>query len=105
MFRDHPLVDVHRWTNRNPRYEGECFLAQTASTAIRWLEENDGVQPFFLWIDFFDLHEPWDPPEYMVRRYDPGYTRLVQGDRPITGLPPQACGTPASKGGSAHDIF
>ena len=35
MFRDHPLVDVHRWTNRNPRYEGECFPAQTASTAIR----------------------------------------------------------------------
>jgi arylsulfatase A-like enzyme len=33
------------------------------------------VQPFFLWIDFFDPHEPWDPPEYMVRRYDPGYTR------------------------------
>jgi arylsulfatase A-like enzyme len=72
-FRDHPLVDVHRWTNRNPRYEDECFPAQTASTAVRWLEENSGVQPFFLWIDFFDPHEPWDPPEYLVRRYDPDY--------------------------------
>jgi arylsulfatase A-like enzyme len=37
------------------------------------LEENDGVQPFFLWVDFFDPHEPWDPPEYLVRRYDPQY--------------------------------
>jgi hypothetical protein len=73
MFRDRPLVDVHRWTNRNPRYESECFPAQTASTAVRWLEENDGVQPFFLWVDFFDPHEPWDPPEYLVRRYDPQY--------------------------------
>ena len=61
MFRDHPLVDVHRWTNRNPRYEGECFPAQKASTAIRWLQENDGVQPFFLWIDFFDVVVPQQP--------------------------------------------
>ena len=72
-FRDHPLVDVHRWVNRNPRYEGECFPAQTANTAVRWLEENSSIQPFFLWIDFFDPHEPWDAPEYLVRRYDPQY--------------------------------
>jgi len=24
-------------------------------------------------VDFFDPHEPWDPPEYLVRRYDPDY--------------------------------
>jgi hypothetical protein len=22
-----------------------------------------------LWADFFDAHEPWDPPEYLVWRY------------------------------------
>jgi len=73
LFLDHPLADVHRWTNRNVRYETETFPAQTASTAIRWLEENSSVNPFFLWVDFFDPHEPWDPPEYMVRRYDASY--------------------------------
>ena len=73
LFLDHPLVDVHRWTNRYVRYEGETFPAQTASTTIRWLEENSGVLPFFLWVDFFDPHEPWDPPEYLVRRYDRAY--------------------------------
>jgi hypothetical protein len=30
-------------------------------------------QPFLLWVDFFDPHEPWDAPEYMVRPYDPDY--------------------------------
>ena len=30
--------------------------------------------PSFLWVDFFDPHEPWDPPEYLVKRYDPDYT-------------------------------
>jgi len=24
-------------------------------------------------VDFFDPHEPWDAPEYLVRRYDPDY--------------------------------
>jgi len=76
MFRDHPLGDVHRWMNRYPRYETETFPAKTGSTAIRWLEENCDAGPFFLWVDFFDPHEPWDPPEYMVRRYDPAYAGI-----------------------------
>ena len=76
LFQGHPLVDVHRWANRDPRYEEEAFPARTASTAVRWLEENCQAGPFFLWVDFFDPHEPWDPPEYMVRRYDPTYTGI-----------------------------
>lgn len=74
MYRGHPLVDVHRWTNRYYASEADGFYAKSASTAMRWLEENsaDGA-PFFLWVDFFDPHEPWDAPEYMVRRYDPDY--------------------------------
>ena len=72
-FRGHTLVDTHRWTNRYPRYEFEMFPAKTGSSAIRFLEENSDAGPFFLWTDFFDPHEPWDPPEYMVRRYDPDY--------------------------------
>ena len=72
-FRGHTLVNQHRWINRYYRYESDVFSAGTARTAIRWLEENAGSAPFFLWVDFFDPHEPWDPPEYLVRRYDPGY--------------------------------
>ena len=72
-YRGHPLVDVHRWTNRYYRYEAETFPARTGSTAVRWLEENYESGPFFLWVDFFDPHEPWDPPEYLVRHYDPDY--------------------------------
>ncbi len=67
------LSELHRWINRYCRYEAESFSHRTASTATRWLEENSEANPFFLWIDFFDPHEPWDPPEYLVRRYDPDY--------------------------------
>ncbi len=72
-FNGHSLADMHRWINRYFNVEEETFTARTAATASRWLEENYRADPFFLWVDFFDPHEPWDPPEYMVRRYDPDY--------------------------------
>ena len=72
-FRGHTLVDCHRWTNRYSQYEMDSFPAKTGSTVARWLEENCSSGPFFLWVDLFDPHEPWDPPEYLVRRYDRDY--------------------------------
>ncbi len=72
-FRGHQLVNLSSWTNRNWRGEADRFPPRTAGLAVEWLEENCDFSPFFLWADFFDPHEPWDPPEYMVRRYDPGY--------------------------------
>jgi len=72
-FRGHHLADLHRWHNRYPRYETDSFPAKTGGLTVRWLEENHKAGPFFLWVDFFDPHEPWDPPEYLVKRYDPDY--------------------------------
>jgi arylsulfatase A-like enzyme len=72
-FGAYNLPDVHRWTNRSWRGEEDRFPPRTARMAVEWLEENHRHHPFFLWVDFFDPHEPWDPPEYMVRRYDSGY--------------------------------
>jgi arylsulfatase A-like enzyme len=73
QFRGHHLADLHRWVNRYFECEEETFPAKTGSTTIRWLEENYKASPFFLWVDFFDPHEPWDAPEYLVKRYDPHY--------------------------------
>jgi len=72
-FQGRNLPDMHRWINRYFSREDETFCSKTANTTIRWLEDNCNGGPFFLWVDFFDPHEPWDPPEYMVRRYDPDY--------------------------------
>ena len=73
QFHGRTLADTHAWTNRYPTCEEEMFPAKTGATAVRWLEENYQAGPFFLWVDFFDPHEPWNPPEYLVRRYDPHY--------------------------------
>ena len=66
------LIDLHVWMN-DIRTEADTFCARTAATTATWLERNYRAGPFFLWVDFFDPHEPWDPPEYLVRRYDPDY--------------------------------
>jgi len=42
--------------------------------AHRWIEKfGRRNQPFFLVVDAFDPHEPWDPPRYYIDRYDLGY--------------------------------
>ena len=72
-FQGRTLADMHRWINRYASREDQTFCAKTAATAVRWLEENHRAAPFFIWVDFFDPHEPWDPPEYLVHKYDPDY--------------------------------
>lgn len=57
------------WKNEEDR-----FVARTMTQACRWLEENYQEPNFFLWVDTFDPHEPWDPPKEYIDLYDPGYT-------------------------------
>ncbi|HUT01333.1 MAG TPA: sulfatase [Phycisphaerae bacterium] len=72
-FQGVNLPDLSRWQNADWRYETDCFPPRTATLAMHWLEANYRHEPLFLWVDWFDPHEPWDPPEYLVRRYDPDY--------------------------------
>ncbi|MFQ6048213.1 MAG: sulfatase [Phycisphaerae bacterium] len=53
--------------------EAECFCAQTFSQAADWLERNYKCGKFFLYVDTFDPHEPWDAPQHYVDLYDAGY--------------------------------
>ncbi|MEM4461727.1 MAG: sulfatase [Candidatus Bathyarchaeia archaeon] len=62
----------HIRNNYGRRYEEDWIPAKTALEAVRWLEENYNRR-FFLYVDFFDPHEPWDPPRWYVDMYDPGY--------------------------------
>jgi arylsulfatase A-like enzyme len=41
--------------------------------ASDWLERNRGHEDFYLHLDIFDPHEPWDPPEPFWSMYDPDY--------------------------------
>lgn len=54
------------------KMEADYFAPKTMATASDWLERNY-KDPFFLYVDTFDPHEPWDPPQYYVDLYDPDY--------------------------------
>lgn len=53
--------------------EADYFCARTIQTAIDWIREIHDQNKFFLHIDAFDPHEPWDPPQSYIDLYDPGY--------------------------------
>ena len=53
--------------DRNQDDDYQC--ARVFRSAARWLEHNANNAPFFLWIDSFDPHEPWDPPRVYADRY------------------------------------
>ncbi len=56
------------------RQEGEALVQIVATRAIRWLEANQGERPFYLHVESFDPHEPWDPPHRFLEKYLPGAT-------------------------------
>jgi arylsulfatase A-like enzyme len=52
--------------------DGESVSQITAQTAIRWLNDNHQERPFYFHVEFFDPHEPWDPPSRFLGKYLPG---------------------------------
>lgn len=73
----HPQADL--WRARYEQYlrnrtlirePDDHYIAQVVRHACRWLVDNAvRTQPLLLWVDCFDPHEPWDPPEPWLSRY------------------------------------
>ena len=59
------------------RSDEDQYVARTSKEAIHYLETVDRTRPFFVWVDCFDPHEPWDPPSVydpdLKCPYDPDY--------------------------------
>ena len=53
--------------------EEDWFAPQVFMKGMEFLEAARGDQPFFLVVDNYDPHEPWDPPEKYTSLYDEGY--------------------------------
>ena len=71
-----PMGRIDRIVRNAMAWDGEeeQRAARTMRSAHKWLEHQvSEEQPFFLWVDTFDPHEPWDCPHYYIDAYDPGY--------------------------------
>ena len=47
-------------------------MARTITNAMEWLQLHY-EEDFFLYIDTWDPHEPWDAPDYYTKLYMPDY--------------------------------
>jgi arylsulfatase A-like enzyme len=52
--------------------EADRFAARTMTEASLWLDRNYR-EKFFLYVDTWDPHEPWDAPDYYTSLYLPDY--------------------------------
>src|SRR5919202_5532860 len=63
--------------------EEDWFAPRVFISAMELLEGASRREPFFLVVDCYDPHEPWDPPDHYTRLYDPdGY----DGREPFTSV-------------------
>ncbi len=51
--------------------EGESLSQLVSQTASRWLQANFDQRPFYMHVEMFDSHEPWDPPRRFLEKYSP----------------------------------
>jgi arylsulfatase A-like enzyme len=63
-FMNQYLANRKRW-----KQYGDSITEQTAKAGIRWLKENHDQGPFYLHVEIFDPHEPWDPPAHFLEKY------------------------------------
>jgi arylsulfatase A-like enzyme len=57
---------------RDRKSEEDYFAPQVFRAASKWIEENRDAKSFFMTVESFDPHEPWDPPEKFWRPYYDG---------------------------------
>jgi arylsulfatase A-like enzyme len=63
------LRNIDHWES-----EEDTFVARCVNSASNWLQDQPKKDNLFLWLDCFDPHEPWDPPERYKNMYvDPNY--------------------------------
>jgi len=65
----HPTLAQYLLNALDRSYEEDFYAAQVFRTAGKFLQDNRGNAPFFLWIDSFSPHELWDPPRYYADAY------------------------------------
>ncbi len=70
----HRMLSQYKANRRLWKQKGESVSQIVAQTAVRWLNENHDQRPFYLHVEFFNSHEPWDPPRRFLEKYMPNAT-------------------------------
>jgi arylsulfatase A-like enzyme len=70
---DKDTIRNYAYAHRDRTDHEDWNVARLFETGAEFLEDNADRENFFLWMDCFDPHEPWDaPPEYVQKYDEPG---------------------------------
>jgi arylsulfatase A-like enzyme len=73
-MRTHFVMERHLRNTAWWKREEDRFAPRTIRTACDWLDEAAQCSsPFYLYLDLFDPHEPWEAPQRYLDMYDPDY--------------------------------
>jgi arylsulfatase A-like enzyme len=86
------------WRNQGlQKYDRDYTVSRIARETCDWLEANAGLDGFFLWVDMWDPHEPFDAPWYDLELYaDPAF------DGQVVHYPPYGRNTFMTEAESQH---
>ena len=92
-WQQHTGLVNYLLNQRHRRSEDDYSCARVFHSACDWLDDNHQAGPFFLWIDSFAPHEPWDPPKKYADLYFGDYSgkdfitpgAANEGDGPTDG--------------------
>ncbi len=59
--------------------DADTLVGQTMTRAAEWVRNYTLRKPFYLHVECFDPHEPWDPPAEYAQRYEPNYGDSLDG--------------------------
>lgn len=63
-------ITTYLRANRSRKVNNDWNVSRLFRTAAEFARDNSRRDNFFLWIDCFDPHEPWDAPVEFIRNYD-----------------------------------
>ncbi len=69
-FYGNRMIASYARANAGRKADEDWNAARLFRTAARFLRDNANRDRFFLWVDAFDPHEPWDAPPEVLLRYD-----------------------------------
>lgn len=75
-FRERHWLIQHLMNRETWQSDADTSVGQVMRKAAAWLEAYNLDLPFYMWVDCFDPHEPWDPPVEYARLYDPQFESL-----------------------------
>ena len=77
----------HSWKNAVPAEWH--YTHRTADRTVDWLRDHGRERPFFLWMSFYDPHQPFTPPRPYCDMYDPADMPPAVPREDVSNKPPQ----------------